>query len=170
MISSTEPAEPNGFPTTFERPDSDGSGQCTTTNARKPVFANLRAGQFDFAVVGVHLKSKLKPQNCSDETFTAFVRAEQIKALLNKTTRRQQIGQVDQDVLVIGDFNDEVDESGPNALRQGGFRLLTEDANRSSSSGTLSYLKAPFRSKIEMISRGVSSSRPTCSSSAVVGR
>ncbi len=151
VTSSTEPAEPAVFPTSFTRPDSDGSGQCVTSNARKPLFANLRAGQFDFTVVGVHLKSKLKPQNCSDEIFTAFAREEQAKAILAEIGRRQQIGQADQDVMVIGDYNDEVHESAPNALRAGGFRLLTEDANRSPSSGALSYLKAPFRSKIDHI-------------------
>ncbi|MCI0628234.1 MAG: hypothetical protein L0387_42380 [Acidobacteria bacterium] len=148
---STEPAEPAGFPTSFTRPDSDGSGQCLTSNAPKPLFANLRAGQFDFTVVGVHLKSKLSPQDCSDQTFTAFAREEQANAILAEIARRQQIGQADQDVLVLGDYNDEVHESAPNALRAGGFRLLTEDANRSPSSGNLSYLKAPFRSKIDHI-------------------
>jgi len=151
LKSSSEPSEPAGFPTSFNRADTDGSGQCMTSNARKPLFATFSAAQFDFTIVGVHLKSKLKPQTCSDETFTAFVRAEQAKAILGEIARRQQVGQADQDVLIIGDFNDEVDESGPNALRLGGFRLLTEDANRSPSSGWLSYLKAPFRSKIDHI-------------------
>lgn len=139
--------EPN-VPTAFERADPSG-GVCRTSNAKRPVFATLQAGSFDFTVVGVHLKSGRRPNNCSDDTFTSWVRAQQVAVLLEALAVRQTDGLADHDVIIVGDFNGGFDDGSAEELRAGGFRLLTEPANRSSSSGAISYRKGPWESALD---------------------
>ena len=147
LVTSAPEAD---VPTEFERADPAG-GQCRTANAKQPVFATLRAGNFDFTVVGVHFKSGLKPRNCSDDTFTSWVRGRQSEELIRAATLRQAAGTVDQDVIVVGDFNGGFEDGGAQALRAGGFRLLTEPPNRSPSSGALSYRKGRWESALDHI-------------------
>jgi hypothetical protein len=136
--------------TEFQRAD-PGGGQCRTSNAKKPVFATLRSGAFDFTVVGVHFKSGRKPRACSDETFTSWVRGQQTEELLRAADAGQAAGTVDADVIVVGDLNGGFDDGGAQALRAGGFRLLTEPANRSPSSGALSYRRGRWESALDHI-------------------
>jgi predicted extracellular nuclease len=144
LLATAESAEPD-VRTSFSR------GECSTSNARKPLFGNFRAGQFDFTVIGVHLKSGLRPKGCPDDTFTAFVRGEQASDVLAEIGRREQAGSIDQDIILVGDFNAGLDDASLNKLRGGGFRVLTEEANRSPSSGSLSYRKGSFRSVLDHI-------------------
>ena len=137
-------------PTAFERADPAG-GVCRTSNAKKPVFATLRAGSFDFTVVGVHLKSGRRPRTCSDDSFTSWVRGRQSAVLAEAVARRQAAGTVDNDVIIVGDFNGGFEDGSAQTLRSRGFRLLTEPANRSSSSGRLSYRKGPWESALDHI-------------------
>lgn len=145
----TADPEPD-VPTAFERPDPNG-GVCRTSNAKKPVFATLRAGSFDFTVVGVHFKSGRRPRNCSDDTFTSWVRGRQSAVLIEAVNQRRAAGTVDNDVVVVGDFNGGFDDGSAQTLRSEGFRLLTEPVNRSSSSGTLSYRKGRWESVLDHI-------------------
>jgi exonuclease III len=81
---------------------------CAVPGQRKPVAAHLKAGEFDFWVVGVHLKSQLGETSCSDR-----VRTEQCKELVERTKELiQQSGE--RDVIIVGDFNNRV---GPESLR-----------------------------------------------------
>lgn len=137
-------------PTAYERPDPSG-GVCRTAGARRPVVATLRAGGFDFTVVGVHLKSGRRPNGCADDTFTSWVRGRQSAALLRAMDARLAAGTADADVVIVGDFNGGVHDGGTDALRQGGFRILTEAGNRAASSDTLSYRKGPYDSALDHI-------------------
>ncbi len=150
-VSAVFTANPEpDVPTAFERADPAG-GVCRTSNAKKPVFATLRAGSFDFTVVGVHFKSGRRPRTCSDDSFTSWVRGRQSAVLLEALARRQAAGTVDSDVIIVGDFNGGFDDGSAWTLRQAGFRLLTEPANRSSSSGTLSFRKGRWESSLDHI-------------------
>jgi hypothetical protein len=150
-VSAVITANPEpDVPTAFERAD-PGGGMCRTSNAKKPVFATLRAGSFDFTVVGVHFKSGRRPRSCSDDSFTSWVRGRQSAVLVEAVTRRQDAGMVDSDVIIVGDFNGGFDDGSAQTLRSEGFRLVTEPANRSSSSGTLSYRKGPWESALDHI-------------------
>ena len=71
--------------------------------------------------------------------------------LLEALARRQAAGTVDSDVIIVGDFNGGFDDGSAWTLRRAGFRLLTEPANRSSSSGTLSYRKGRWESSLDHI-------------------
>ncbi len=150
-VSAVITANPEpDVPTAFERADPAG-GMCRTSNAKKPVFATLQAGSFDFTVVGVHFKSGRRPGNCSDDTFTSWVRGRQSAVLVDAVARRQAVGRADNDVIIVGDFNGGFQDGSANTLRSAGFRLLTEPANRSSSSGTLSYRKGRWESALDHI-------------------
>jgi len=150
-VSAVITANPEpDVPTAFERADPAG-GVCRTSNAKKPVFATLRAGSFDFTVVGVHFKSGRRPRSCGDDSFTSWVRGRQSAVLVDAVTQRQAAGMVDSDVIIVGDFNGGFEDGSAQALRSEGFRLLTEPANRSSSSGTLSYRKGPWESALDHI-------------------
>ena len=150
-VSAVFTANPEpDVPTAFERADPAG-GVCRTSNAKKPVFATLRAGSFDFTVVGVHFKSGRRPRTCSDDSFTSWVRGRQSAVLLEAVARRQAAGTVDSDVIIVGDFNGGFDDGSARTLRRAGFRLLTEPANRSSSSGTLSFRKGRWESALDHI-------------------
>ncbi len=145
-LSDPEP----DVPTAFERADPAG-GSCRTSRAKRPVFATLRSGDFDFTVVGVHFKSGRRPSNCQDDGFTSWVRGRQSAAILDAIALRQAEGTIDDDVIVVGDFNGGFDDGSTSILRAGGFRILTEPANRSSSSGSLSYRKGPWESVLDHI-------------------
>jgi len=150
-VSAVITANPEpDVPTAFERADPAG-GMCRTSNAKKPVFATLQAGSFDFTVVGVHFKSGLRPRNCSDDTFTSWVRGRQSAVLVEAVAQRQAVGMVDNDVIIVGDFNGGFEDGSARTLRSAGFRLLTEPANRSSSSGALSYRKGRWESALDHI-------------------
>ena len=150
-VSAVITANPEpDVPTAFERADPAG-GMCRTSNAKKPVFATLQAGAFDFTVVGVHFKSGRRPGNCSDDTFTSWVRGRQSAVLVEAVAQRQAVGMVDNDVIIVGDFNGGFEDGSARTLRSAGFRLLTEPANRSSSSGALSYRKGRWESALDHI-------------------
>lgn len=152
-VSAVFTANPEAdVPTAFERADpAGGGGVCRTSNAKKPVFATLRAGSFDFTVVGVHFKSGRRPRTCSDDSFTSWVRGRQSAVLLEALARRQAAGTADSDVIIVGDFNGGFEDGSARTLRSAGFRLLTEPANRSSSSGTVSYRKGRWESALDHI-------------------
>ncbi|MBL8049404.1 MAG: endonuclease/exonuclease/phosphatase family protein [Chthonomonas sp.] len=67
---------------------------------RPAMIATVQAGEFDFNVVGVHLKSKRKG---NPEQQTEKIREDQIRLLVPEL-RRLQAGK-EKDLLLIGDFN-----------------------------------------------------------------
>ena len=117
----------------FERP---GDAECNVGGQRRPVGARFRAGDVDFWVFGVHLKSKSTwgvPKDCPD-----WVREHQVRDLLEeiaKLTSRSG----DADVILAGDFNAEYDEVSLAPLREAGFRSQMAPEFRRDGSGQYSY-------------------------------
>jgi len=106
---------------------------CREDGLRKPVAGRFRAGQFDFWVVGVHLKSRRGDSSC-----TTRIRAAQCEDLVEAVD-----GLIDEfgegDVLVTGDFNETYEHVSFKPLVDAGFisqmRFLTNE------SATGSYVK-----------------------------
>src|SRR5215213_716399 len=83
------------------------SGGCSSSGLRRPLMAQFRAGEFDFVLVGVHLKSQLNG-DCADR-----VRREQSKDLIREID--ELVGSSNEkDVVVAGDFNATSDDSSLN--------------------------------------------------------
>lgn len=111
--------------------------------ARRPLMANLKAGEFDFIVIGVHLKSQLGG-DCADK-----VRKEQSKDLIAKINELGASSS-EKDVIITGDFNATFDDSSLSPLLSNtGFRALTRPSRRANGSNSISYLKAPFQEIID---------------------
>jgi endonuclease/exonuclease/phosphatase family metal-dependent hydrolase len=88
---------------------------CAVPGQRKPVAGRFKAGEFDFWVVGVHLKSQLGEASCSDR-----VRTEQCKELVERTNELiTQSGE--RDVIIVGDFNNRVGHASLQPLADAGF-------------------------------------------------
>lgn len=120
------------FPTIYSEP----SGGCRYENVRPPVMASFKAGQFDFRVIGVHLKSQLPvsgggPQ-CDDR-----IRADQAKRI---TASIAEPGG-EPDVIVLGDFNSSFVSPENDPFRSAGMK--TAMADLAPGSGTLSYVGSP---------------------------
>lgn len=122
------------LPNHFVRPGTE----CDVDGQRRPVAARFKSGDFDFWLVGLHLKSKGTygiPEDCPD-----WVRTQQTKNLLAEIERlAQQSGEAD--VILAGDFNAEFDESSLEPLRQAGFQSQMVPEFRRALSGEYSYPK-----------------------------
>jgi len=104
---------------------------CRSSHLRKPLAGWFRAGQFDFWLVGLHLKANGPEAKC-----TSAVRTAQVKALL--PTLKPLLAK-DTDVILIGDFNASSHHSSLNALIEQHFTALDDRERRSPASGTHSY-------------------------------
>lgn len=88
---------------------------CKLPGLRKPLAARFKAGEFDFWVVGVHLKSQVGEKGCNDRA-----RAEQCKDLVKKIDEFvSQSGE--HDVVIVGDFNARVGNASLKPLTDAGF-------------------------------------------------
>ena len=88
---------------------------CTIKNLRKPVVGRFKAGEFDFWVVGVHLKSRKGEEACNDK-----VRTEQCKDLVEKTNALiEESGE--RDVIIVGDCNNRIGHESFRPLADAGF-------------------------------------------------
>jgi endonuclease/exonuclease/phosphatase family metal-dependent hydrolase len=117
--------------------------ECGRDGLRRPLAARLRAGAFDFWLVGVHLKSK-RGGECSDRIRDGQARdlVEAIDGLVRESGEA--------DVVLAGDFNATADEASIAALRSpGSFTPLTLPLYRGRGSGKVSYLIEPYRSLID---------------------
>ena len=113
--------------------------------ARRPLMATLNAGEFDFILIGVHLKSQLGG-DCAHN-----VRKEQSKDLIAKINELGASSS-ERDVIITGDFNATFDDSSLSPLLSNtGFRALTRPSRRANGSNSISYLKAPFQEIIDHI-------------------
>ncbi len=130
--------------TEFERP-----GQNCFTRGRRPLLATLRAGNFDFTVIGVHLKSGFVPEGCRDDSFPEWVRTQQAQQIVGEIQRGWTERLIDSDVIVVGDFNGGMQDGGLEAFRQAGYSILSEERRRSDASGSLTYRKGRFRSVLD---------------------
>ncbi len=132
------------------RGDDPARGTCVA-GVKRPVIASFAAGNFDFTLVAVHLKSGRNPDGCQDEQFTSWVRGRQMATIQEELRARWSAGLADRDVLIVGDFNGGFTDGGAVVARDGGFRYLTEPANRSAASGMLSYRKGRWESALDHI-------------------
>jgi endonuclease I/endonuclease/exonuclease/phosphatase family metal-dependent hydrolase len=117
----------------------------STGRLRKPLAAKFKAGNFDFWVVSVHLKSQLGGAS-SDR-----IRTKQAKELLDAINNLiSESGE--KDVIILGDFNAEATDNSIDSLyRQGSFLTQTWKSRRSDTSGNISYLIGDFASLIDHI-------------------
>jgi predicted extracellular nuclease len=134
------------------RSDFDLGGGCVSSNLRVPIYGKFKAGNFDFVLVGVHLKSQLgvngaaHPEKCADDIRRA--QTQDILAALPSVLSDLN----DNDVIIAGDFNAPLTDSSLGPLfGPGGFVSLTTNARRAAGSGTISYLKAPHREIIDHV-------------------
>lgn len=109
------------------------AGGCREDGLRKPVAGRFKAGEFDFWVVGVHLKSRTGTESC-----TKAVRTEQARDLMAQVDQLEsQSGE--SDFLIVGDCNEQYDHVSFAPFRDAGFisqmRFLAEG------SATGSYVK-----------------------------
>ncbi len=102
---------------------------CRSANLRKPLAGEFRAGQFDFWLVGLHLKANGPDAKCSSALRKAQTR--DLEAALKPLTAK------DPDVILIGDFN--TSSRNASIVFRDSFQALDDKANRSSSSNTHSY-------------------------------
>ena len=112
---------------------------------RKPLAANFKAGEFDFWVVAVHLKSKRGGWR-SDRK-----RIQQSEDLLDDiATLADDSGE--QDIILLGDFNAESSHDSIDLLyHEGGFLAQTRQGRRTADSNDVSYLIGDFASLIDHI-------------------
>ncbi len=135
--------ELDGFPTSFEQPGTE----CQVGGQRRPVAGRFKAGDFDFWLVGVHLKSKSTygiPADCPD-----WVRGEQARHLLTEVSRLSQSSN-EPDVILAGDFNAEFNEPSLAAFRDAGFQSLMMPSFKNQRSGEFSYRKG-YKSVIDHV-------------------
>lgn len=105
---------------------------CRSSNLRKPLAGYFRAGQFDFWLIGVHLKSGIGNTACS-----SAVRERQstdIVQTLPVLERR------DADVIIAGDFNATARHRTLAPLRDAGFYPISDKQNRSTGSSHISHI------------------------------
>ena len=120
------------FATSYRETGSD----CFYENIRPPVTAAFRASQFDFRVIGVHLKSQLpvgKDTQCDDR-----IRTEQAKRIVAFT---QSTAADERDTIILGDFNSSFPSAENEPFRAAGMRSAMED--RASGSGEISFVGRP---------------------------
>jgi endonuclease/exonuclease/phosphatase family metal-dependent hydrolase len=106
---------------------------CLEKGLRKPVAARFTAGEFDFWVIGVHMKSRKGVGECPTR-----VRIEQSKDLAAKIDELiEKSGE--SDVLIVGDFNSRPGHASFAPLVEAGFVSQMKTLMPGSSKG--SYVK-----------------------------
>lgn len=149
-VSLLDDGDRSGIKEMNVRSEIDLGDGCTSTNLRVPLYGKFKAGQFDFVLVGVHLKSQLgvetasDPGQCADDIRRA--QSEDIVGALPGI-----LGDLnDQDVIIAGDFNATLSDPSLSPLLDGAdFIALTKGANRAPGSNNISYLKVPFQEIID---------------------
>lgn len=132
-VTETQAARELDMPEDFEKPD---QALCAYEGARVPSAVGLKAGEFDFWLVGVHLKSRTKVNGL--ETCDAWIRETQATLLVDEIEElRKSNGEAD--VLIVGDFNHEADHSSLEPFRKAGF--TGQMGYLMPAAGSFSYLK-----------------------------
>lgn len=109
------------------------SGGCRTFGLRKPVAGRFKAGEFDFWVVGVHLKSRVGSGSCPTE-----IRMEQSKELVAEVDKLIETSD-ERDVIILGDFNHRLGHRSFDPLTRADFIFQTRFLSAGSGDG--SYIK-----------------------------
>jgi endonuclease/exonuclease/phosphatase family metal-dependent hydrolase len=103
---------------------------CQSEKLRKPVAGRFKAGQFDFWVFGVHLKSRVGEDNC-----TTRVRKEQCVDLVARINELvDETGE--QDALIAGDFNERPGHESFQPLVDAGFKSQMQFLMTTSAKGS----------------------------------
>src|SRR5690606_33862471 len=104
---------------------------CRTAHMRKPLAGLFRAGQFDFWLVGLHLKSSAGESRCS-----AAIRKKQSQGLAKEI---QKLHGLDLDVILAGDFNSSQKHDTLAPLLEKNFHALHHHKLRHPQSNRYSY-------------------------------
>lgn len=104
---------------------------CRSARLRKPIAGYFRQKNFDFWVVGLHLKSSADRSSCSHDIRTA-----QVDDLLESMTR---LSSADKDIVLAGDFNASSKHDSLSKLLEEGFDVISEKNYRSKASNSSSY-------------------------------
>lgn len=114
---------------------------CHYGGLRRPVAGRFTAGSFDFWVIGVHLKSRSRGRwpNLLPSDCPAWIRKRQAEQLVEQVDSLVAASGV-ADVILVGDFNENLDDESLAPLRDAGFS--SQMAYRMDGSGTTSYLPA----------------------------
>lgn len=125
-------AHPLPIPDAFSDP---ANPACHYEGLRVPIAVRLKAGEFDFWVVGVHQKSRWRgslPYYCP-----AWIRERHTAALM-AAIENLAAESGEYDVLVVGDFNADATDDSLAPLRRAGF--TSQILDRMAGSGACSYL------------------------------
>jgi len=109
------------------------------THLRAPLIVDMKADNFSFTLVNVHLKSK------RGESGKTSIRDEQAK-IINKWMKDQIAAGKDKDIIVVGDCNDFVDSQCMKSLSNGVMQMVTEEAKAKGE-----YSNIPWKSLIDQI-------------------
>lgn len=124
-------------------------GPCRS-GVRRPIVASLRAGEFDFTVIGVHFRSQ-RPSECGGDDFPEEVREQEVKRILAEIAKGQRKGKIDKDVIITGDFNVESSDPSLRAFTKEGLTFVTHPDNLSEESGEVSYRKSRHEGALDHI-------------------
>ena len=119
-----------------------GNPACTYDSLRQPLTARFKVGEFDFRLIGVHLKSK-RTVDGADPECDDRIRRMQADALLTKLKDLEaESGEAEQDVLIVGDFNDSAESDFLKPFADAGFTTTIEPDALMAGSGEFSYLNS----------------------------
>lgn len=104
---------------------------CRSAKLRKPLAGYFQMKQFDFWLVGLHLKSSADRSSCSHEIRTA-----QVDDLLGAIG---PLAKTDRDIILAGDFNASSKHQSLSKLLEEGFDVVSEKNYRSKASNSSSY-------------------------------
>jgi len=105
---------------------------------RAPLVVDMKADNFDFTMVVLHLKARM-----DDETKK--IRGEQAK-VVNNWVKEQIANNPDKDIIVVGDCNDFLNSKSTKALGEGVLHMTTAEA-----AARGEYSNIPHHSLIDQI-------------------
>lgn len=135
------------------RDEFDFGGGCEDEGLRMPVAGRFQAGEFDFWVIGVHLKSRSGGEDC-----TAKMRKEQCKDLVEVIEELAE-SSGEEDLLIVGDFNQRAGHSSFKPLADAGFVSQMTSLLPGSAKG--SYVKSGLNDSTDLIDHVMIRTAPT---------
>jgi len=126
------------------------------TSVKAPLTQNFVAGNFDFTVIAVHLKANAGATECQQALFPQRVRAYQAEALVHDIVRLTQGRAIDRDVILLGDFNEEISTSSIQSpaigtLVRNNLLFLTNTLTLSENSGLYSFRNEQMASAVDHV-------------------
>lgn len=107
---------------------------------RAPLIVDMKADNFSFTLVNVHMKSKR-----GEKGGKVSIRDEQAK-IINKWMKDQIASGKDKDIILVGDCNDFIDSKCMKLLTDGVMQFATEEAKAKGE-----YSNIPWKSLIDQI-------------------